>query len=124
MKKLSISILTLAAALTLSAQTKKDVMPKPGPAPEIKLGKPATFTLPNGLQVFVVENDKLPTVSYWLQFDFDPILEKEAKGFTDITGDLLSTGTTNRTKDQINEEGDFIGATLNTYAEGIYANCG
>ena len=78
MKKLSISILTLAAALTLSAQTKKDVMPKPGPAPEIKLGKPATFTLPNGLQVFVVENDKLPTVSYWLQFDFDPILEKEA----------------------------------------------
>ena len=121
MKKLSISILTLAAALTLSAQTKKDVMPKPGPAPEIKLGKPATFTLPNGLQVFVVENDKLPTVSYWLQFDFDPILEKEAKGFTDITGDLLSTGTTNRTKDQINEEVDFIGATLNTYAEGIYA---
>ncbi len=121
MKKLSISILTLAAALTLQAQTNKEVMPKPGPAPEIKLAKPVTFTLENGLQVFVVENHKLPTVSYSLQFDFDPVLEKEAKGFTEITGDLLSTGTTNRTKDQIDEEIDFIGATFNTYSEGIYA---
>jgi len=128
MNKKIISI-TLAALLIGGATfaqkgTKLDrsIKPKPAAAPEIKLGTTQSFTLENGLQVFVVENHKLPQVSFSLSLDIDPVLEGDMAGYKSATGELLSTGTKNRTKDQINEQIDFIGASLNTYAEGIYAS--
>jgi len=38
--------------------------PQPGPARPIELGKYSSFELDNGLKVIVVENHKLPRVSY------------------------------------------------------------
>lgn len=97
-------------------------VPAPAPAPKINLSQPATFTLPNGLKVFVVENHKLPKVAFSLSLDVDPVLEGDMKGYVDITGQLLERGTTNRTKQQLDEEIDFIGATLSTSANGVYAS--
>lgn len=97
-------------------------LPAPAPAPKINLSQPATFTLPNGLKVFVVENHKLPKVAFSLSLDVDPVLEGDMKGYVDITGQLLERGTTNRTKQQLDEEIDFIGATLSTSANGVYAS--
>ena len=37
-------------------------------------------------------------------------------------GQLLGTGTKTRTKDQIDEEVDFIGATLSTSSSGVFAS--
>jgi len=88
--------------------------PKPGPAPKIKISQYKRFELPNGLRVFVVENHKLPVVNISLIIDRDPIYEGENAGFLDITGELLRRGTKNRNKDQLDEEIDFIGATINT----------
>lgn len=127
MKKiLSITVAALLISGVTFAQkgTKLDrsIKPKAAPAPEIKLGTTQSFTLENGLQVFVVENHKLPQVSYSLTLDVDPVLEGDMAGYKSATGELLSTGTKNRTKDQINEQIDFIGASLNTYSEGIYAS--
>jgi predicted Zn-dependent peptidase len=95
--------------------------PQPGPAPEIKLGKIESFTLSNGLKVFVVENHKLPKVAFSIELEIDPPLEKENKGVSELTGELLATGTVNRTKDQLDEEIDFIGATLSTGSTSVYA---
>jgi hypothetical protein len=53
--------------LTLIMQAQDRTQPKPGPAPKINIKKPETFSLPNGLKVLVVENHKLPRVSYSLQ---------------------------------------------------------
>ncbi|MFA3783985.1 M16 family metallopeptidase [Melioribacteraceae bacterium 4301-Me] len=103
------------------AQVDRSVRPKPGPAPEIKLGKYDSFTLKNGLKVFVVENHKLPRVAFNLVVDRSPILEGDSAGYIEAAGELLRTGTKNRTKDKIDEEIDFIGATLNTSSTGIYA---
>jgi zinc protease len=127
MKKiLSITVAALLISGVTFAQkgTKLDrsIKPKAASAPEIKLGTTQSFTLENGLQVFVVENHKLPQVSYSLTLDVDPVLEGDMAGYKSATGELLSTGTKNRTKDQINEQIDFIGASLNTYSEGIYAS--
>lgn len=96
--------------------------PEPGPAPEIQLGEFESFTLSNGLKVFVVENHKLPRVAFSLVLDLDPILEGDNAGYISAAGQLMTRGTTSRTKAQIDEEVDFIGATLSTSASGVYAS--
>ena len=109
-------------ALTLSGQIDRTRPPKPGPAPVINIGDYKTFTLPNGLKVIVVENHKTPVISWQLTLGIDPVMEGEAKGYIDLAGQLMRAGTKNRTKQQIDEETDFIGATLSPYSEGIFAS--
>ena len=96
--------------------------PKAGSSPALQIGKAETFQLENGLKVILVENHKLPSISFRVFVDYDPIVEKDAAGYIEMMGDLLSKGTAKRTKDQIDEEVDFIGASLNADANGISAS--
>jgi predicted Zn-dependent peptidase len=122
MKKFTLSILTIAFAFTANAQTlDRSIRPKAGPAPEIKLGKTESFTLPNGLKVFVVENHKLPTIAASIQLDIRPALEGDMTGYRDMMSDLLTSGTKSRSKDQLNQEIDFIGANIDASDDGISA---
>lgn len=100
----------------------RSVRPKPAAAPSIKLGDTKSFELENGLKVFVVENTKLPRVSFSLVLNVDPTLEGDAAGLQSVFGELMSTGTSSRTKEQLNNEIDFMGASLNTSAIGINAS--
>jgi len=120
MKNLLFSILILAFTISINAQVDRTKAPEAGPAPEVKIGDYQSFELKNGLKVFVVENHKIPAVSYTLSLDNDPVLEGDKAGYVDMTGTLLKAGTTNRTKDEIDESIDFIGANLSTSAYGIY----
>jgi predicted Zn-dependent peptidase len=116
------SVIILCLFVTgLFAQIDRSTPPVAGPAPKINIGEYKKFKLPNGLQVFVVENNKLPMVAYSLTLELDPILEGEAAGYVELAGSLMRSGTKNLTKAQIDEKVDFIGATLNTTAQGMYA---
>lgn len=127
--------LPLAAQVSKNKQAKKaqkpvskeqldrSKQPTPAPAPVIKIGEYQSFELPNGLKVFVVENHKIPRVSYSLVLDYMPILEGADAGYVDFAGQLMRTGTTTRTKDQIDEAVDFIGASFNPSAGGFSASC-
>lgn len=97
--------------------------PKPGSAPTINIGKAETFELENGLKVIVVENHKLPKIGFQIFVDHDPVSEGEAAGYIDMFGDLLGKGTSTRSKDQLDSEVDFMGASLNTSARGITGEC-
>jgi len=133
-KSLLVALLVIPSFITAEAQktttTKspqkekldRSIRPKAGPAPVINIGKYDTFTLPNGLQVFVVQNNKIPRVSYSLLFDYTPVNEGNVAGLADITGQMLRTGTTSMTKDKLDEEIDFIGANLSTSSTGIDAS--
>lgn len=96
--------------------------PKPGPAPAINVNKPQSFVLKNGLKVLVVENHKLPRVSFNLTLDNAPYAEGNKKGVSDILSGMLGNGTKKISKDAFNEEIDFLGADINFYASGAYAN--
>lgn len=100
----------------------RSIRPLPGSAPEIQIAKYESFTLDNGLKVFVVENHKIPRVTYSLLVDYVPVPEGELAGLSDITGQLLRSGTKNMNKDQLDEEIDFIGAELSTTRNGLYAS--
>lgn len=97
-------------------------MPKSGPSPTVNIGKPQTFTLKNGLKVLVVENHKLPRVSYTLTMDNAPYAEGDKKGVADMTSALMGTGTKKISKNAFNEETDFLGANVNFWASGASAS--
>ncbi|MEM9259161.1 MAG: pitrilysin family protein, partial [Bacteroidota bacterium] len=96
--------------------------PKPGPAPEIKLGDFQDFKLDNGLQVVLVENHKLPRVSYQLFIDVPTHSEGEYAGAGDMMGDMLRRATSSKSKEEIDEAIDFIGANLSTSGGGAFAS--
>lgn len=120
MKKTLIIVTSLLLTFTMQAQDRPQ--PKPGPAPKINIGKPQTFELPNGLKVLVVENNKLPRVSYSLTIDTPPYAEGAKKGVSDLTGALMGNGTKTVSKDDFNEEVDFLGASINFSSSGAFAS--
>lgn len=108
--------------LTITMQAQDRPQPKPGPAPTININKPQSFVLKNGLKVLVVENHKLPRVSFNLTLDNPPYAEGNKKGVSDILSGMLGNGTQTINKDAFNEEIDFLGADINFYASGASAN--
>jgi len=115
-------VLTLLVAVGSFAQVDRSKFPVAGPAPEIKIGEAETFTLDNGLKVFVVKNTKLPRVSFTLVLERDPILEGDKAGMTGFVGEMMMGGTKNRSKDQLDQEIDFIGASLSASSTSMYAS--
>jgi zinc protease len=97
-------------------------IPTAGPAPEIKIGAYQTFQLDNGLKVYVVENNKLPRVSFSLRIDRGPVFEGDKAGYTGVVASLLSRGTVTKSKAEIDETVDFIGASFTTTATGMYGS--
>lgn len=123
MKKSIFAFAALALAFsTASAQVDRSKAPKPSAAPEIKIKDAETFKLENGLTVVLVENHKRPTVSFQLDIDYVPFLEGDKAGNSSLAGQLLSTGTTTKSKEQIDEALDFVGASLNTNSRGFFAS--
>jgi len=108
--------------LTVIMQAQDRPQPKPGPAPVINIGKPQTFELKNGLKVMVVENNKLPRVSFNLTMDNMPYAEGDKKGVSELTSALIGSGTKKMSKDVFNEEIDFLGANIGFNSEGAYAS--
>src|SRR5918992_2548510 len=95
----------------------------PGPLPvrPLTLPEPSETQLANGLRVVVVEQRRLPLVSFRLAFrsgdSFDPA---DLPGLTDVMTDMLVDGTESRTSRQIAEEVARYGATLSAGASSDY----
>ncbi len=121
-RRIILLITALIISLNVSAQLDRSIQPKGGPTPKIKLEKPEEFKLKNGIKVLVVENHKLPRVSYSLRIDNNPIIEGEKAGVTSLLGSILGNGTTTISKDDFNEEIDFLGARLNIGFSGGFAS--
>ncbi|MGB1274632.1 MAG: M16 family metallopeptidase [Nannocystaceae bacterium] len=73
--------------------------PKPGPVPETPQPTLETFTLDNGLEVYLVHQDILPTVTMNISFEAGSVDDPGNKiGRNDLCFDLLSEGTKNLDK--------------------------
>jgi len=120
MKKTSIIIFILFLTGIMQAQDRPQ--PKPGKAPVVNIKKPQSFVLTNGLKVMIVENHKLPRVTYNLTLDNAPFAEGTKKGVDELTSSLIGNGSKKIAKDLFNEEIDFFGANVNFSSRGAYAS--
>ncbi|GAB5551279.1 MAG: hypothetical protein Sapg2KO_08700 [Saprospiraceae bacterium] len=117
------SLLLVLFSSSLQAQEDfRKTAPKGGPAPKIELKDANTFELDNGLQVILVENNRLPVVNFQLLIDIPPIVEGDKTGAASLAGQLLRAGTTKRTKAEIDEAIDFVGASLNVGSNGMFGS--
>jgi zinc protease len=95
--------------------------PAPLPPRPISIPTPRETTLPNGLSLVVVEDKRLPLISYRLAFRvggaFDP---PELPGLTDLLAGLLPEGTQSKTSKEIADEVARMGASLSAGATSDY----
>ncbi len=120
MKKINIVFILLILTGIMQAQDR--TQPKSGKSPVVNIKKPQSFVLPNGLKVMIVENHKLPRVSFSLSLDNAPFAEGNKKGVDELTSSLLGNGSKKINKDVFNEEVDFLGANINFSSQGAYAS--
>lgn len=113
-------VLLLCIGQYANAQVDRTQVPQAGEPTEFKMGKYKTFTLKNGLQVIVVQNTKVPRVTFQLIVERPPIKAGNKAGYIDIAGQMLSAGTKTLSKEKFDEEVDFLGANFSTSSKSIY----
>lgn len=80
---------------------------------KVELPKPTVVKLPNGLTLLLLENHKLPTVAFTLWIRPGQLADPEnLPGLASFTADMLKEGTERRTSEQIANEVDSLGASL------------
>lgn len=102
-KRLFIFTLLLTVAMQLAAQG-------------YKLPKYEKFKLKNGLTVYLMEQKEVPVISVSVILPAGAIYDGEKAGLASLTATALKHGTKNFPKSKLDEELDFAGASISTYA--------
>ncbi|WP_348797566.1 M16 family metallopeptidase [Flavobacterium adhaerens] len=102
--------------------TQYNIQPVSGKSPVINIKKPQTIVLDNGMKVLIVENHKLPRVTFNLTLDNALFTEGNIKGVDELTSNLIGNGSKSISKAAFNEEIDFYGADINFSSHGATAN--
>ena len=87
-------------------------------------GQSGAFKLPayektvlkNGLTVYLMEQHEVPTITVSAVMPAGAIYDKAQNGLATMTASALMTGTAKMTKSKLEEELDFVGASVNAYA--------
>lgn len=90
-------------------------------AQDYKLPAYQKFTLKNGLTVYLMEQHEVPMVNVSVILPAGAIYDADKAGLASITAVSLKHGTKNYPKAKLDEELDFIGASVNTYASKEFA---
>ncbi|HXX20613.1 MAG TPA: pitrilysin family protein [Candidatus Acidoferrum sp.] len=79
----------------------------------VQLPRPTVVKLKNGLTLVLLENHKLPTISFALQIRPGQLADpNDLPGLASFTAEMLREGTERRTSAQIADEVDSLGASL------------
>ncbi|MGZ8554425.1 MAG: M16 family metallopeptidase [Chitinophagaceae bacterium] len=98
-----IFLATLLAALVVKAQ-------------DYKLPAYQKFTLKNGLTIYLMEQHEVPMINVSVILPAGAIYDGDKAGLAALTASSLKHGTKNYPKAKLDEELDFIGASVSTYA--------
>lgn len=109
--------LACAAALTSArAEIDRSKKPEPGPAPEAAFPDFTKKTLANGLKVFVIQDDRKPSVTFRLLIKGGASLDGDKPGLSGFVSTLLNRGTKTRDAAAFSKESDFIGSQIEAMA--------
>lgn len=99
-----------------SAAVDRSVKPAPGAAPAASFPEFKDITLPNGLRVFIIQDDRRPMVTFRLIVKSGASSDAEKPGTASLTANLLNRGTGTRTAEQFAKEADFLGSRVEAAA--------
>tara|TARA_R110000796_G_scaffold88850_6_gene192026 strand:- start:97683 stop:99074 length:1392 start_codon:yes stop_codon:yes gene_type:complete len=89
---------------------------------DFKLPEYTKFTLKNGLTVYLMEQHEVPLIHFTGVFPGGAIYDsKEKSGLAGITAESLLLGSKNYSKSQIEENVEFLGASINSGAGKEYS---
>src|SRR5699024_3099885 len=88
--------------------------PAAGPAPQVNIGTPDSFTTANGIEVFVVERHKVPKVNVSLVLKKTPAMEHDKVGYISMAVSMMRRGTKTKSKAELDKEIDFLGGSIST----------
>jgi zinc protease len=128
-QRLSVTMILVLAAFAQQAQKPQEAKPAAKPLParsykmlkypplnEIKVPEPTRFELANGMIVYLVEDHELPMIDMAAMIRTGDRWEPVDKaGLAAITGTVMRTGgTPTRSGDQLDDELDRLGASVET----------
>ena len=103
MKQTGLSLLLLACSWLATAQS-------------YQLPPYQQFKLKNGLTIYLMEQHEVPIISVSVILPAGAIYDGEKAGLASLTSTALKHGTKNYTKEKLDNELDFLGASINTSA--------
>lgn len=94
----------------------RSVEPAQGPAPALSIPTSWNAELTNGMKVFGIEQNEIPTVNFSLVIDGGHLLDdKNKNGVANLMTDIMMEGTATKTPEQLEEEIEMLGASINMY---------
>ncbi|WP_224999334.1 pitrilysin family protein [Cesiribacter sp. SM1] len=91
-------------------------------AQNFKLPAYQKTVLPNGLTLYLMEQKEVPLISVSTVLPGGTIYENAKPGLAAVTADALMFGAGKRSKQELEEALDFVGASVNTWADKETAN--
>src|SRR5215210_7959367 len=110
-KHIALALLFCVTINVVEAQTK----------PQYRLPRYEKFKLPNGLTVYLMEKHEVPVISMEIVLPAGAVDDGDKAGLASLTANCLKCGTKSYTKNQIEQQFDFVGATLYLYCQGEIA---
>lgn len=94
----------------------RSVEPEQGPAPALSIPDSWTAELSNGMKVYGIEQNEIPTVNFSLVIDGGHLLDDmDNNGVANLITDMMMEGTANKTPVELEEEIEMLGASINMY---------
>ncbi|MFQ3350513.1 MAG: zinc protease [Candidatus Arcticimaribacter sp.] len=94
----------------------RSVEPNQGETPKLNIPDSWSATLSNGMTVNGMEHNELPLVNFSLVIDGGHLLDSFDKiGVANLMTDILMEGTANKTPQELEEEIELLGATINMF---------
>jgi zinc protease len=95
----------------------RTVEPSATKAPEVKVPVLWKASLSNGIQLYGIQNPELPLVEMSLVIDGGVSQDKlELPGVANMVASVLPQGTKNKTPEELEEEIELLGSSINMYA--------
>ncbi len=114
--RVALALAVVAPVTAQAQQLDRNVAPKPGKSPTLRVPTWTKVKLANGAELIVVEKHDLPLVAVNIDFvggaaNYEPA---DKLGLAQFTGQMLSEGTTTKTADQLSDAQQLLGTSISS----------
>jgi zinc protease len=94
----------------------RSIEPAQGDAPKLNIPSSWKTSLSNGMKVYGIEQNEVPTVNFSLVMEGGHLLDDPTKnGVANLMTDIMMEGTATKTPQELEEEIELLGASLTMY---------